>query len=284
MTPTTSLPPDPTFQPISAKNSASSTDDSSSCRPQRRSPSTKSNYLGPYESRSASPTFSHKSSLKHSRATTPTSPMFVKLFTAKLNDYNHPKDAADCQSRGSSVQDESRPSSPSCHHLSPHISPCSSPAIREFRCKTSPSLINLKSPAASRKNSRVVSPSPYNLSPASSMSPRSLISSSNISPDYNTTTSNDSPEYQVNPSPNLSSNGSIFSFNTPEPSTTTTPVMTPVLTPRSPLSRSMASMRSLRPISPLVTNTTTEPEKKEYEHVKLWKTNSYQHQRKCRYF
>ena len=37
------------------------------------------------------------------------------------------------------------------HHLSPFISPCHSPAIREFRKNASPSMINLKSPSSSSR-------------------------------------------------------------------------------------------------------------------------------------
>ena len=256
-------PPNPVFESVSAKTSGSSNSDEGSSRLHIRSPSCKSHYLGPYESRAASPTLSCKSSKMHSRANTPTSPMFVKLFTAKLSDYNHTKDTTDSGSKASSTMDESsRPNSPNYHLLSPHTSPCSSPAIREFRKKTSPSLINLKSPMDSRKNSRVVSCSPMNLSPASSISPKSL---PNISPEYSNTTSNDSPVFEGDPSPNCSYNGSIFSFNTPDPSTNTTPVLTPVLTPRSsPLSRSLMSINSRpqRSLSPLAMNNPT-PGKKE---------------------
>ena len=171
-----------------------------------------------------------------------------------------------------------------CHRTSLLVAPQPS----EIRNKTSPSMINLKSPALSRKNSRAMSPSPYNLSPASSVSPRSLPSSSNISPDYNiNTTSNDSPEFEGDPSPNHSSKGSIFSFNTPEPSTNTTPVLTPVLTPRSPrspLSRSLMSfsMRPQRPVSPLVINNPTDGKgKEEYEPLQLGKISSYDQRRHC---
>ena len=94
------------------------------------------------------------------------------------------------------------------NYLSPHISPCLSPAIREFRQKTSPSLLNLKSPAASPRNSRI-------LSPASSISPQYATSSTNLSPHSATSSTNLSPDYRnkAGLSPGTSSNGSIFSFN-----------------------------------------------------------------------
>jgi hypothetical protein len=122
-------------------------------------PRSKLPYLDPHESRSGSPTFSCRSSARQSRATTPTSPMFAKLFNAKLNDYNNSREAINSLSKTNSHTDEeySRPCSPDPslrqNLLSPHVSPCQSPAIRNFRKKTSPSLINIKSPATSPKNS-----------------------------------------------------------------------------------------------------------------------------------
>ncbi|XP_023323074.1 uncharacterized protein LOC111697338 [Eurytemora carolleeae] len=140
-----------------------------------------STLLDPYQdipSRIPSPTFSHKGSLKLSRPSTPTSPMFAKLFSNRYMDYQ--KEGAEHSTSPSSLLDErfsSRPSSRSSmnHHLSPFISPCHSPAIREFRKNASPSMINLKSPSSSSRNSRI-------LSPASS-SPFSATSSSMLSPD-----------------------------------------------------------------------------------------------------
>ena len=242
------------YFPVSAKNSNSSTSDEG--KPSS-SPSSKSQYLDPYESRSGSPIFSNRSSIKKGLATTPTSPMVVKLFNSKLNDYNNSREALNCLSKTNSHQDDeySRPSSSNAsvgsHFLSPYISPCQSPAIRNFRKKTSPSLINLKSPETSPRTSQVLSPTPY--------SPSSMTSSTNISPDYNLNISTTSPS----PSTNNSSNGSIFSFNTSDTSNQTTPAITPQ-TPRSPLSISLMniSRRIQRPISPLGMNNPPEGKKK----------------------
>ena len=128
----------------------------------------------------------------------------MKLFSSKLNDYNSHQD-------DEYLRPSSSNASVGSHFLSPYISPCQSPAIRNFRKKTSPSLINLKSPESSPRTSQVLSPTPY--------SPSSMTSSTNISPDYNLNISTTSPS----PSTNNSSNGSIFSFNTSDTSNQTTP-------------------------------------------------------------
>ena len=106
------------------------------------------------------------------------------------------------------------------------------PSHREFRKKTSPSLLNLKSPVTSRRGSKNLSPcSPSPVLSASSLSPKSLYSS----PDYNSNLSSnleESPEAK-GVSPALSSDVSIFSFNIQDNSEGNTPMLTPVLTPRS---------------------------------------------------
>ena len=79
--------------------------------------------------------------------------------------------------------------------------------FREFREKTSPSLLNLKSPVTSRRNSKILlsksaSPTPRTSSPSvSSLSPKSFYSS----PDYNSNLSNDSPS-------NKKSDGKVIFF------------------------------------------------------------------------
>ena len=246
--PATPASPTPHYFPVSAKNSNSSTSDEG--KPSS-SPSTKSQYLGPYESRSGSPTFSHRS-----RAATPTSPMFVKLFNAKLNDYYNSREGLDTLSKTNSHPDEylrqgsssNASPTPGSNFLSPHISPCPSPAIREFRKKTSPSLINLKSPDTSPRTSQALSPTPY--------SPPSLTSSIHFNMSANS----------ASQSPSNSSDASVFSFNTSDFSDQTTPALTPK-TPRSPLSKSLMNVslraqRPTRPISPLVMNNPPEGKKK----------------------
>ena len=84
-------------------------------------------------SRSSSPTSSQqgqRSSLKRhsSRATTPTSPMFAKLFSARQSAYSSRESV--CQ-RNSYQEDKCDQSdSPHLQPPSPHVSPCTTPAIR----------------------------------------------------------------------------------------------------------------------------------------------------------
>ena len=103
-------------------------------------------------------------------------------------------------------------------------------------------MINLKSPVLSRRNSKNLSPSPV-LS-ASSLSPKSFYSS----PDYNSNLSSnmeECPEVK-GVSPALSSDVSIFSFNIQDDSEGNTPMLTPVLTPRSASARPLVKCQELR--------------------------------------
>ena len=103
-----------------------------------------------WQQRFCSGHLAHRSSAKassHSRATTPTSPMFAKLFSAKHSAYSSRESI--CQvnitpqlilemhfilvwvQRSSYNEDGScNSTSPSHHLLSPHVSPCSTPAIK----------------------------------------------------------------------------------------------------------------------------------------------------------
>ena len=73
-------------------------------------------------SRSSSPTPSHKKVHQATRSTTPTSPMYVKRFTGRKE-----KETGESSQRSSMTQEDSL----SYQLLSAHISPCSSPAIRQ---------------------------------------------------------------------------------------------------------------------------------------------------------
>ena len=83
-------------------------------------------------SRSSSPTASQKKAGNQSRSTTPTSPMFAKLFSARLADYAR-AEGGDWSQRSSLALDEaaagSQQSFQSYQRLP--VSPCTSPAIRQ---------------------------------------------------------------------------------------------------------------------------------------------------------
>ena len=227
------------------KTCLSSRSSNSSCQDEYKR---KSQYLEPTGTKSISPTVSHSSSVKASRTTTPTSPMLVKLFQARMTELSFSRESIDYLSKTKSQPDiENLGQSPSSCYPNRLSPPCHSPAISHFRKKTSPSLINLKSPDTSPRNCNGLSPTPY--------SPPSTSSSINISPDYNLSNS-------PSPSTKNSSSTSIFSFNVSDHSLCT-PSRTPQ-SPRSPLSPSFkhSSLKNNRPMSPLVMTKSNDGEKK----------------------
>ena len=190
----------------------------------------KSQYLDGDQSQAMSPTLTHHKN----KATTPTSPMFMKLFNYKLTEYNyrelkeHNSNFGFAYSRQSSSD-----ASVNSNFLSPNTSPCQSPGIRGFKKQASPSLINVKSPETSPLTSRSIS----------QYSPKSLSSSTNISTDHNSSQSQSSINSSVS---------SFFSFDLSDISLLSINHQTS----RSHLSKSLINLprRVQRPISPLVMN------------------------------